>query len=81
MWEGRCPKCGYECSGWALRFLRNQSCPRCGTGLEITEDGRRVSTGYSPFTAKRYSINLPNKVPPSNDKEKDSRKENERYRS
>jgi len=30
--------------------------------LEITEDGRRVLAGYSPFTAERYSINPPTDV-------------------
>ena len=81
MLEGKCPKCGYYCIGWALRFPRNQSCPTCGVGLEITEGGRRVSTGYSPFTAERYSIDLPNKVPLPNEKNKDSHKESKQDRS
>lgn len=59
--------------GWALRFPRHQTCPKCGAGLEITEDGRRVFTGYSPFTAEEYSIDVPTNVPLSPDKEKDSR--------
>ena len=71
MLEGKCPKCGYHCVGWALRFPRHQACPRCGIGLEIIEDGRSVSTGYSPFTAERYSINLPTNVPAFHDEEKE----------
>ncbi len=59
MLEGRCPKCGYRCYGWVLRFPRNQSCPKCGTALEIYEEGKHVSKGYSPFTADKYIIYLP----------------------
>ena len=51
MLEGKCPKCGVHYTGWALRNPRYQSCTYCGAALEITEDGRRVSPGYSPFTA------------------------------
>jgi len=34
-------------------------------GLVITEGGRKVSIGYSPFTAEKYVINAPANVPPS----------------
>ncbi len=71
--EGKCQNCGYQCVGWALRFVRNQSCPRCGAALEITEDGRRISKGYSPFSAERYSIDVPTNYSPSQNQEKDSR--------
>ncbi len=72
MLEGKCSKCGVYRVGWALRFPRHQSCPKCGTGLEITEDGRRVAKGYSPFTAEKYVINLPNNIPSPPDKEEES---------
>ena len=75
MLEGKCPKCGYYCAGWALQFPRHQTCSRCGIGLEITEDGRNVFTGYSPFTADKYSIDLPDNVPPFHDEEKEILKE------
>ena len=78
MLEGKCLKCGYHFVGWALRFPRHQTCPKCGIGLEITEDGRKVSTGYSPFTADKYSINLPTNVPQSHDEEKKVLKEDKR---
>ena len=78
MLEGKCPKCGYHRVGWALRFPRHQTCSKCGIGLEITEDGRSVSTGYSPFTADKYSINLPTNVPPFHDEEKEILKEDKR---
>lgn len=35
--RGKCPKCGYTCAGWALRNPEQQTCPKCGTKLEITE--------------------------------------------
>jgi ssDNA-binding Zn-finger/Zn-ribbon topoisomerase 1 len=63
MLDGKCPKCAYHCSGWALQFPQNQTCPRCGTGLVITEGGRKISTGYSPFTAEKYVIDAPAKTP------------------
>ncbi len=56
MLEGKCPKCGYECIGWGLRFPRHQACGRCGSGLLITEDGKPIGTGYSPFTAEHDVI-------------------------
>lgn len=72
MIEGKCSKCGTYRIGWSLLNTRHQTCPKCGAGLEITEDGRRVFRGYSPFTAERYLINPPTNVP-SPDKEKESR--------
>jgi len=54
---GICPKCGVKKIGYALRYPRNQMCPRCGTGLKITEDEKQSPIdGYSPFTADRYYI-------------------------
>ena len=53
--EGRCPNCGVVVYGWALRFPRNQSCFRCGAGLDILEDGKLVATGQSPFEGEPYS--------------------------
>lgn len=62
MIEGKCPKCGYYCLGWGLMNSRHQTCPKCGTGLDISEGGRKITTGYSPFSAERYLINPPNSV-------------------
>jgi len=31
-------------------------CGNCGTPLEIFEDGKKISDGYSPFTAEEYKI-------------------------
>ncbi len=78
MLEGKCPKCGYHCTGWALHFPRHQTCSRCGIGFEITENGRRVATGYSPFTAERYSINLPHNVSPLHDEDREILNEDKR---
>jgi hypothetical protein len=53
-----------------LRFARNQACPKCGTGLEITQNGRAVAEGYTPFDAEEYVIKLPDEAPPKgSDKE------------
>ena len=35
---------------------RYQTCPKCGAGLEILEDGRKVAKGFSPFTAERIDV-------------------------
>ena len=59
MLEGKCPKCGYECSGWGLSFQRHQMCARCGAGLLISEDGQPMGVGYSPFSAVKE---LDNKI-------------------
>ena len=74
MIEGRCPKCGHCYVGWALKFPRNQMCSNCGAALEIFKDGQRISAGYSPFTAEKYSINLPTDAKPPQDKVRKSRK-------
>ena len=65
-----CPKCGCCYVGWALRFPRNQTCSNCGAALEIFEDGKRISMGYSPFNAEKYSINLPADATTAQDREK-----------
>ncbi len=75
--EGKCPKCGFHRMGWALRNPRHQTCHKCGVELEITEDGRRVLEGYSPFTAERYSINPPTDVSPSPSREQEEDVPNE----
>ena len=59
MIEGKCYKFGRVYYGWSLLEPRNQSCPQCGIGLLITEDGRKTIHGYSPFTAEEYKIKLP----------------------
>jgi transcription initiation factor IIE alpha subunit len=72
MIEGKCPKCGASYFGWALQFPRNQSCSHCGAALKIYKNGELISEGYSPFTAEKYSLNLPSDV-----KEKDTSVTNE----
>ena len=72
MIEGKCPKCGYYRLGWALLNPRHQTCPKCGIGLEITEDGRKVTTGYSPFSADRYLTKPPDGVTTADNKKTDN---------
>ena len=81
MLEGKCPKCGYHRIGWALKWPRNQACPKCGIGLDITRDGRRVFTGYSPFTAEKYIVNLPDNVSSIPEEETDKFKEDKQDNS
>jgi hypothetical protein len=78
MLEGKCPKCGARYYGWALTMPRHQMCDKCGVGLEITEDGRAVGKGYSPFEAEEYVV----KAPPGSTtaQEKDEEKEKEKDR-
>ena len=71
MIEGRCPKCGTKYAGWALASERNQTCPKCGVALEVTVNGHRFK-GYSPFTAERYHVDVPDNVPSSGDKKNDT---------
>ena len=63
--EGICTKCGTHRIGNALRFPQHQVCPKCGTGLEIIESGRRTGTGFSPFTADKYILDSNKKIPKS----------------
>jgi len=50
-------------------------------GLVITEGGRKVSIGYSPFTAEKYVINAPTNVPPTPSKKKGGSGQNKSRRS
>lgn len=72
MFEGTCPKCGRRYYGWALLQPRNQSCPKCGVGLLITEEGKKAVQGYSPFTAEEYKISLPPGTVPDSERTKDA---------
>ena len=69
MLEGKCPKCGYRCIGWALRFPRHQTCPKCGTGLDVFEDGRKILTGPSLFDTNGEVINTSDQVTTSDNSE------------
>ncbi|MFC1940407.1 hypothetical protein ACFLXO_06985 [Chloroflexota bacterium] len=70
MLEGKCPKCGCRYTGWALRSPRNLMCTSCGAALEITEDGKNIFEGYSPFTAEKYYIDKPSNAPSPDEKAK-----------
>jgi ribosomal protein S27AE len=65
MIEGLCPKCGQRYYGWALLQPRSQSCSKCGIGLLITEDGKRIIQRYSPFAAEEYKIKFPPGITPN----------------
>jgi hypothetical protein len=72
MIEGKCPKCGKQYWGWSLLNPRNQSCIKCGAGLVIIEDGKKVITWYSPFTAEEYKFKSPYLTTPDTEKGKDA---------
>jgi uncharacterized OB-fold protein len=57
--EGKCPKCGAHYYGWALTLPRQQTCDKCGTALEIIEDGRKPDKGHPPLSAQTYIIKPP----------------------
>ena len=80
MLEGKCPKCGAQYYGWALRWPRHQTCGKCGVGLEITMDGK-VFTGYSPFTAEEYIIKPPGKASSPEEAKEDTGIEKEQHSS
>ena len=60
---GFCPKCSTKRIGHALRSPRYQACPKCGTGLEIIQDGKHIGSGFSPFTADKIDIKQKYKSP------------------
>ena len=47
-------------------------CGNCGGALEIFEDGKKVSDGYSPFTAEEYKIAPSQNTPIPSDKTEDN---------
>jgi hypothetical protein len=65
MIEGKCSKCGTLRYGWALLNTRYQTCPKCGSGLDIYKDGHLISKGFSPFTAKRIDVEESKDTPSS----------------
>jgi ribosomal protein S27AE len=69
MLEGNCPKCGARYYGWALRSPRNQMCHSCGTALIITDEGGRLFTGYSPFSADQNIIKPSSEPSSANEKQ------------
>ncbi len=75
MIEGKCSKCGILRYGWALLNPRYQTCPRCGSGLDIHKDGQLITKGFSPFTAKRLDTDehIDTPQPPIDTKERDSK--------
>ena len=71
--EGRCPNCGSVFYGWALLMPRHRTCNKCGSGLDIFQDGEKVVPGYSPFTAEKYQVDQSAKDQSSVSKDQESR--------
>ena len=76
--EGYCPKCGTRRIGQALRIPQYQACYRCGTELEIIDNGRQIGTGFSPFTSDKYLPKPPDRVSKSEEQSEEKGKEQPR---
>jgi transcription initiation factor IIE alpha subunit len=57
--KGICPKCEASYFGWALKNSPAPKCTKCGSELEIMENGVRIRTHYSSFTTKTYKTVYP----------------------
>jgi hypothetical protein len=58
MIEGICPQCKVHYHGQALGAKSNQLCLKCGSTLEIRNNGVLVSTALSPpLKYKEYRVN------------------------
>ena len=68
---GYCPKCGIRRIGHALRIPRYQACPKCGAGLEISENGKHVGFGFSPFTADQIDTKPKEIIPKTKEQAKE----------
>jgi len=47
-------------------------CANCGTAIEVFEDGKKISDGYSPFTAEEYQIDTSQNAPIPSEETKDN---------
>jgi transcription initiation factor IIE alpha subunit len=56
MIEGICPQCKVHYHGQALGTKSNQLCLKCGSTLEIRNNGVLVRTALSPFKYKEYRV-------------------------
>ena len=50
--EGICTTCGTHYYGWALESPHKQSCPYCGSALEISRDGVLMGTEIPSLNVK-----------------------------
>jgi len=50
--EGICTTCGTHYYGWALESPHKQSCPYCGSALEIRRDGVLMGAGIPSLNVK-----------------------------
>ena len=56
--EGTCPLCGTHYYGWALESPHKQSCPYCGSALEISRDGVLMGTEIPSLNVKAATKRL-----------------------
>ena len=46
--EGFCHSCGSHYYGWVLKSEQNQTCDKCGSPLEVIENGVVISNSFDP---------------------------------
>ncbi len=56
MLEGICPECGLHYHGPALRYQRNQICLKCGTTLEVRNNGALIRAACLELKAREYRV-------------------------
>jgi hypothetical protein len=54
MIEGICPQCQAHYHGQASSAQRNPLCIKCGSTLEIRENGFPVRTHFTPLVVQKY---------------------------
>jgi len=57
MLEGICPQCKVHYHGQALITKSNQLCLKCGSTLEIRNNGVLVRTALSSLRCREYRLN------------------------
>ena len=56
MLEGICPECSLRYRGLALSYQRNQLCLKCGSTLEIRNNGMLVRPAFTKIKAHEYRV-------------------------
>jgi len=56
MLEGICHECGLHYHGLALKSPGNQLCIKCGSSLEVRNDGQILWTAFPPFRTRKYRV-------------------------
>lgn len=63
MLMGKCPRCGTEYYGWALRTAAHQNCDGCGVALKIIHDVHKTTKGSTPIEVEEFTEPAPQVTP------------------